>query len=179
MPDEPKSTALPGSEPGKEGTQPPAPSTDKTAQVAGSQPGEKKEESLPWDKDPRWKSARKAEQQLQSMVKANDLESIDDLVELVETGVRIRGKQVDVDELDSLIEKAKTLDKYEAYWKDQEEHRKRGEEDPQDTIKRLDDERKAKNREEKDRIEREKQAEKAKMYAEAYDSEVKKLVGQC
>ena len=42
------------------------------------------EKPAPFDKDPRWKSARTAEKKLNDLLKANGIEDPDDLVDLIE-----------------------------------------------------------------------------------------------
>ena len=173
MVEEPQKTAEVGSEPTKD--------TAKGGAVPSEEgktgtPSTGEEKPPPFDKDPRWKSARQAEAQLQSLLKANDLDTVDELVEIVDAGNALRGRQISSEDLDGLVERAETLKKYEAYWKDQEERKKREEEDPHDTLKRLDEEKKELLRREREREDKQKQVEKSRQYAEAYDSEVTKLV---
>lgn len=135
-------------------------------------------ESLPWDKDPRWKSARTAEKKLNELLKANGLEDSDDLVELVNSGKRVKGKLTDIDQLDRILEKASTLDKYEAYWKEQEEHVKRGEETPDQTITRLTREIKKREAMEARKRQESEHVENTKKAITNYEREVQSLVSE-
>lgn len=91
---------------------------------------------LPFDKNPKWKSARLAEKNLQRLMRDNEVDDIDDLVELVSSGKKVMGK-VDPDALDTIIDKAATLSRYEEYWAQQAEDARRAEEDPDATVARV------------------------------------------
>lgn len=160
------STATPGAEPGKAipGATPPATPTGE---------GEK---PAPYDQDPKWKAARAAEKQLQDLLKANDCDTVEELLELVDLGQAVLTRGLKPDQLDQMVEKAKTLDKYEAYWKDEEEKRRRSEETPDQTLQRLEGEKKTLEQRQREDTDRKKMAEHARMAAEAYDSEVKKII---
>ena len=139
-------------------------------------------ENVPWNKDPRFqefmkekKSLTAANEKLQSILKANDLEDADDLIELVQSGKAVKGR-VDVTQLDGLIEKAQKLDKYEAYWKDQEERKRREVEDPDQTIARLEKALKFKDQTDRQKEDQRQQAEKAKQAINSYEREVSNLV---
>lgn len=97
---------------------------------------------LPYDKDPKWKAARAAEKTLQSMMKANDVETPEELAELLTSGKAIAGK-LDPKDLDTIIEKANTLTKFEKVWAAQEEARKREGESAEETAERLTKEKEA------------------------------------
>ena len=126
--DKDQRTADPGSDPGTE-----------HGKVTGAEPVKKEgasdtltpegEKSLPFDKDPKWKAARTAEKALQDIMAANEIENLEDLVQLVIAGKELKGKQLNPDQLDSLLKKAQTLEKYEAYWQQQEEIKRRTEEE--------------------------------------------------
>lgn len=133
----------------------------------------------PWSKDPRFREdneAYKLGKSIKALMDANDLDDPDDLVELIESGKKVFGKKVDLDKIDEITKKAQTLDQYETYWKQQEELKRRNEETPEDTIKRLtkaleDSEVKHANREKTER-----EAKEAKDAVTFYESEVKNLL---
>ena len=75
----------------------------------------------PWHKDPRFKNDLGLLKAVKSLIEKNDLESVDELIELAESGKKVKGKDIDLDRLDEIAAKAKKLEKYEAYWKEQEE----------------------------------------------------------
>lgn len=161
-------TAQAASDAANKGQDPEPPTgKDENAQKADSQTVE--DEKLPFDQHPKWKSARLAEKKVQEILKANDLTDIDDLVDLVESGKKVKGKISDVDQIDSLMKKAETLDRYEQYWREQDEKQKRSGEQPDETIARLE-----KQLKEKEAKEREIQtAEQTKTAITNYYREVK------
>jgi len=136
--DKTKGTAQSGSDPekdtAKEGAGP-SKEEGKTQQPSA-------DEKLPFDQHPKWKAARQAEKKLQDLQEAFGAESPEDLRDLIEAGHKIKGKTVDLDTLDEIIEKAAKLDEYEEYWKEQAEHKRRDEETPEQTIQRLEKENK-------------------------------------
>ena len=139
--------------------------------VSGSEPV-----NVPWDKDPRWQEWRGAEQKLQTIMKNNDVESIEALEELIKDGVDIKGRVKDVGDIEKLMAKAATLDKYEAHWAEQEEARKYEDETDSEKALRLERELKAErgkvSAKEKEFIER----EEAKKAVTAYEREVNSLI---
>jgi len=172
MPDpETKGTAVSGSEPEDKGASsgiPPA-GTDVELDENGK--------PLPFDQHPKWKSARMAEKKLQQILEANDLSDIDDLVELVNSGKIVKGKLGDLELLDEIIEKALTLEKYEAYWNEQENLKRKQGENPEDTIKRLEQELKEKDRKVKQIEESDEEIKQAKEAIKFYETEVSDLLG--
>lgn len=131
---------------------------------------------LPFDQHPKWKSARLAEKKLTEILNANDLTDIEELVELVESGRKVKGRLADVDALDDIIQKALTLERYETYWNEQDELKKREDEDPNDTIKRLEQRLKDKDKT-IEQTEKEKQdINEAKHAIKFYESEVGDIV---
>ncbi|MFA5377331.1 MAG: hypothetical protein WC455_16390 [Dehalococcoidia bacterium] len=133
---------------------------------------------LPWDQQPKWKAARQAEKKLSELLKANDLVDADDLLDLVKHGKAIKGKLADLNSIDDILAKATRLEKYEAYWKEQEEKKRREVEDPDQTIARLESELKRKNKDDRDKEEKRKEAERAKQAISGYESEVSALVSE-
>ena len=131
---------------------------------------------LPWDQQPKWKEARASAKKLSDLLKANDLEDPDDLVDLVQKGKVVKGKLSDLNQLDSLMEKAERLDKYEAYWRDQEERQRREVEDPSQTIARLEHALRQKNIAEQTKEKQQADVEHAKQAISSYEREVSSLV---
>ena len=92
---------------------------------------------LPFNEHPKWKAARQAEKKLGQLLADNELDSIEDLVDLVQSGKAVIGKGVDESQLDDLIAKATKMDQVEEYWAQQREAQKRSEEGPEETAARL------------------------------------------
>lgn len=140
-------------------------------------------ENVPWNKDPRFqefikekKTLSAANEKLQKLLKANELEDSDDLEDLVAKGKVVKGKLADLNQLDEIIAKANKLNQYEAYWAEQEEKKRRQTEDPDSTISRLENALKTKSAKEQQREHERYQAEQAKAAISGYDSEVKNLI---
>lgn len=100
---------------------------------------------LPFDKHPKWKAARQAEALLGKLMADNDVSDPEELMQLLESGKKVVGK-VDVDSLEEIMEKAATLDRYNAYWEQQKELRQREGETADETIARLEKENEAQRR---------------------------------
>jgi len=98
------------------------------------------DDKVPWDKDPRWQEWRGAEQKLQTILKNNEVESIEDLEELLKDGTELKGRIKDVGDIEDLIKKAATLDKYETYWQEQEKAKQYEDETESERIARLESE---------------------------------------
>lgn len=92
---------------------------------------------LPFNEHPKWKSARQAEKELAVILEDNELDSLEDLKELVLSGKTVVGRGLDEAQLDRLIERANKMDEVEAYWESQREQQRRAEEDPEETASRL------------------------------------------
>ncbi len=176
MPEE--TTVKTGAEPEK---------TEVKTEVKGAEPKDVKTDSspenVPWNKDPRFqefikekKTLTAANEKLQKLLKANDLEDPDDLEDLVSRGKVVKGKLADLNQLDEIIEKANRLSKYEMYWAEQEEKNRRQKEEPESTIARLEHQLKSKSVKEQQREYERQQAETAKAAISGYDNEVKNLI---
>ncbi len=131
---------------------------------------------LPFNQHPKWKSARLAEKKLNEILEANDLSDLDDLVELVNSGKAVKGKVGDVSVLDEIIEKALTLEKYEAYWEEQEALKRKQSENPEDTIKRLEQELKERDKKDRQIEEGTKEVREAKEAIKFYETEISDLL---
>jgi hypothetical protein len=173
-------TAIPGAEPGA-GQKPASPADNKEGAKPDSPPVTDVDlgddgKPLPFNEHPKWKSARQAEKRLQDILKANDLDGVEDLLELVDSGKAVKGKLADTSMIDELIAKAGKLDQYEAYWREQEEQRRRQGENPEDTIKRLEAENKAKDKAMKDRDSEKKDREEAQKAIDGFDRDIKAII---
>jgi hypothetical protein len=147
MPDEDRTqgTAQPGSEPGAEGTPEP---------LEGQQPatppgtGEGDDEPIlgedgkpvPYNSDPRFRNALKAQRTIKGWMEENEVESIEDLKELIQSGRAVVGKGLDEQALDNVLQRARKMDEVEAYWEQQRELQRRAEEDPEQTLARVEKE---------------------------------------
>lgn len=150
--------------------------TDSSPADKGVNEGDSPEPEVPWHKDPRFKNDLKLLKVAKNLVEINNLEDIDDLKDLVESGRKVYGKKIDLDNLDKIVEKAETLDRYQKHWAQQEELNKRNAETPEETIVRL--QRKVEEvsgeKEKRDLVENE--AREAKKAVTFYDSEVQELI---
>ena len=176
---EEEKTVVAGAEPADKGATAGLPPDEKKDAKADSSPDvvvDKDGKPLPWDKQPKWVAARAAEKKLNDLLKANDLDDPDDLLDLVQRGKTVKGKLADLNQLDTLIEKSNKLDKYEAYWRDQEEKKRRETEDPDQTIARLEHALRNKSVAEQNREAQRQQSENAKQAIQSYEREVSGLV---
>jgi hypothetical protein len=145
-------TAAPGSDPGTGGKGPDTPTGDDEGKKALGTPSPDEVEldengkPLPFDKHPKWIAARQAEKKLQALMGDNDVETIEDLVELVQSGRKVIGK-VNLDSLDTILEESATLRKYQEYWERQKEAERTEGEEPEDRATRLAEENAALKRE--------------------------------
>jgi hypothetical protein len=96
-------------------------------------------ENLPWHKDARFqdflkekKGLEAANEKLQKILKENGLDDPDELEDLVKSGTAIKGRALDVNNLDAIIERAQRLEKYEAYWADQKKKQDKENLDPEE-----------------------------------------------
>ena len=168
---------------------------ENNSELTGSQPGNTEEKTdvsaesstandaksesstdQPWHKDPRFKQELGLLKVAKSLMEKNGLESVDDLVELAESGKKIKGKESDIDMLDEIKAKAAKLDKYEAYWKDQEEKKLRETEYPDQTIARLEKQLKEKEAADRHKEQTNQQREAAQHALKSYEREVQSLV---
>lgn len=181
MADEAKNTEAAGAVPADKGQVSDSP-TEKEGSEAKSESSpdevvkDKEGKPLPYDQQPKWKKARAAEKKLDSLLKANDLEDPDDLLDLVQRGKMVKGKLADLNQLDEIIAKANKLNQYETYWASEAEKRRRETEDPETRAERAERERDdLKSEKQRQAFDRQ-QAENAKAAIDGYDSEVKSLI---
>jgi hypothetical protein len=130
----------------------------------------KKEEVV----DPaKYQAALNASTKLENLLKANDVEDVDDLVALLESGKKVHGKAVDLDKLDEIIKKATTLDQYEKYWEDE---RKKGETLEQ-RLARLEKENKALHSKTETEEKAKREGEESRKSIDFYENEIKTSIG--
>lgn len=130
----------------------------------------KKEEAI----DPKaYKQASEAATKLDNLLKANDLEDVDELVALLESGKKVHGKAVDLDKLDEIIKKATTLDQYEKYWEDE---RKKGETLEQ-RLARLEKENKALHSKTETEEKAKREGDESRKAIDFYENEIKTSIG--
>jgi hypothetical protein len=141
------------------------------------------DEKVPWNKDPRWQKWQTDKKTLQpladkvnNLLKANGLDDLDDLTELVESGKKVKGKVADLNAIDEIVAKAQKLDKYEAYWRDQEELKRKDTESSDETIARLERELRNRDLSARQRTEAQREAQRAKDAVDGYEREVKNLI---
>ena len=56
--------------------------------------------------DPKYKAASEAASKLENLLKANDVEDVDDLVALLESGKKVHGKVADLSKIDEILAEA-------------------------------------------------------------------------
>ena len=160
-----------GAGPGdKTATADPSTAADKDGKTASSTEGE------PWHKDPRFKQDLGLLKAAKSLMEKNKLDSVEDLVDLIESGNKIKGKQIDLERIDEIAAKAEKLDKYEAYWADQAEKKRREVESESETIARLEAELRNRDAYHRSREAQRQETERAKQAVDSYESEVKAIV---
>jgi hypothetical protein len=151
---------------------------DKDVKEKDTKPSDGAEEDLPWGKDPRFKEVLKDKGLLRSVknvMEANDL-TFDDLADLVAKGKAVKGKNIDIDKIDEVLEDSALLKKYRAYWAQQEEVKRRQEEDPDQTIQRYEQKIKELEGKERAKADKEKAAKEAQESVRFYERTVSELL---
>jgi uncharacterized protein YbjQ (UPF0145 family) len=128
---------------------------------------------VPWHKDPRFKNDLGLLKAAKSLMEANDLEDVEDLKALLESGKKVHGKKIDLDKLDEIAGKAATLDQYQKYWDQQKEYKRELEETPEQTIARLKQERDAAAHKVTAKEQAERESLAARQAVDFYEGEVK------
>lgn len=136
-----------------------------------------KEKPLPYDQDPKWKSARAAEARMQKILEDHGLDSMDDIEKMVARGESVRDLLGDKD-LTKLIQDANRLKEIEAYWADQEKKRQEEGEEPEETIKRLKKENEDLQSSIKTREQTEEEVQRAQQALDRYTSTVDNIVSE-
>lgn len=121
----------------------PSASPPDTGQPAGSPPAPGAEDgvpptpaAVPYDQDPKWIAARAAEKNLNSLLSDNGYETIEDLVESLQSGRNLEGMLGSRD-LTQVIADAETLAKYNTHWADQDAATAAETQNPDDKITAL------------------------------------------
>lgn len=99
---------------------------------------EKEKKAAPYDQDPKWKSARAAEKSLTEILKAHDLDGVEDLAEMIKSGQSLQdilGTR-DADQLTQDLQYAETHRKNLAFWKAKELEKADQELDPDDRAEK-------------------------------------------
>lgn len=96
----------------------------------------------PFNNDPRFRNALKAQRTIKGWMEENEVESIDDLKELLQSGRAVVGKGLDEQALDTVLQRARKMDEVEAYWEQQREANRRSEETAEETLARVEKEKK-------------------------------------
>jgi len=120
------------------------------------------EENLPFDKHPKWKAARNVEKKVESVLEEYGYDSIDEMIEDLSKSQQLQ-EMVGGKDVRKLLAAQEELEKIHAYWAEQELERKKEEELPDETIKRLERENlelKKIRQEEERLLEEQKRAEK-------------------
>ena len=124
------------------------------------------------------KELEKASETLNKILKDNELDDVDGLIELISSGKAIKGKVKNIDSLDSIIERSKRLEQYEAYWEDQKERQKREDELPEETIRRLESKLSERDREKKEKEEKDRIAEESRKAIAFFEKTAKKMINE-
>jgi hypothetical protein len=189
---QPKEKAMENENTERTGAEPDNTAEGKTEGKVGAEPVVKDVKSdsstdvnVPWNKDPRFQEFIKekntltaASKKLEKLLKENELDDPEDLAELVQKGKAVKGKLSDLNQLDTLMEKANRLDQYEEYWKSQAEKKRRETEDPEQTIARLEEALNSKNVLERQKAQKMLEADRAKQAIDGYDREVENLISE-
>lgn len=137
-------TAQPGSEPGADTANLEEGQTPVTPPGTGEGDDEpilgEDGKPVPYNNDPRFRNALKAQRVLKGWMEENEVESIEDLKELITSGRSVVGKGLDEQALDTVLQRAKKMDEVEAYWEQQRELQRRSEEEPEQTLARVEKE---------------------------------------
>ncbi len=163
-----KIPADPGSDPGK-------PADDPGAQTA-LDAAKEKDKPPPFDQDPRWKSAREAEKNLQSLQAALGVDSVEELLEVADLGKALRAQDIDEDKIQKALAAQKEYTRVQAYWAETEEKQRFDQETIEDREKRLMAENAELKRKNKDEEERRNRVAERERVARDFDSEVKRIV---
>lgn len=166
--DKTKIPADPGSDPGKVADDPGA--------KAALDAAKEKDKPPPFDQDPRWKSAREAEKNLQSLMTAIGAESVEELLDIADLGKELRTQGIDESKIEKALAAQKEYERVQAYWAEQEDKQRLESELPADRENRLAAENAALKREKKEEEERRKRGREREKIASDFDTEVKRLV---
>jgi len=127
------------------------------------------------ESDEKFKAAVEAQESLTSLLEDHGFDSLEDLQEELKSSASLKGKIGSAD-LEEIMKKANTLEKYEEYWASQKEKEKRSEEEPDDTITRLEREIRELKTNKTNEDKSTKQMQESIKAIESFDSEVATLV---
>lgn len=98
-------------------------------------------DTVPFDKDPKWVAARAAQKSLDGLLADKGFDSIEDLTTTLERGSGLEDILSGRD-LNKIIEGFDTLEEYKVYWAEQKRQKLQDTETSEDTITRLEREKK-------------------------------------
>lgn len=141
----------------------------------GKEKGEK--DKLPYDQDPKWKKARAAEKFLDNLVDKHGFKDYDDLLKHVERGSSLE-ELIGSADAKTLVDKARTLDRYMDQLAEKERQEKLKDETPDETIARLEDELKSEKRQNEKTIKSQEEQQVNQKAIDTYNKEVKSIVSE-
>lgn len=134
-----------------------------------------KEKPPPYDQDPKWKAARAAEKKVNDLLESHGYDSMDELVEALNRGQTL-SQLVGNYDANELVNEYQEFQRVKQYWAEQEAARQKANEQPEETIARLEREKKeiieGRKREEADR----QAIEESKRVVQEFDDGVRKFV---
>lgn len=92
---------------------------------------------LPFNNDPRFRNALKAQRVVKGWMEENEVETVEDLQELVRSGKAVVGRGLDEQGLDEILRKATRMDQVEEFWQSQREAQQRENESSDEREDRL------------------------------------------
>lgn len=160
------------------GQEPGSPSGDDPNQGASGEgtPTSTKVKPPPYDQDPKWKAARAAERTLQSIMEEHGFANEAELREALDGGLSLK-QLIGQRDAKALVDAAEKLQRYEAYWAEQEALKKEQQETPEQTIARLKQEKKALQDSQQRRVDDEKAAKESQDAVSFYNSEAERVAG--
>ena len=152
----------------KDGTQTDVTDKDKDTSVSDA-------DKLKTEGDEKFKVAVEAQGNLNGLLEDYGFDSLEDLQEGLKSSVDLKSKIGEKD-LDQILKDSNTLERYEEYWSSQKEKEKRSDEEPDDTIGRLEKEIKDLKISKADEDKSNRQMEDSVKAIESFDSEVTALM---
>lgn len=133
--------------------------------------------TTPFDQHPKWKKAREAEKNLQNLLETKGFDSVDELVDQLEQGSKL-SQELSGRDLDDILSKAETLEKYEAHWAEQERLKARENKSESEIIEDLESELSKVKNERQSEADRIKQEQEVKKSVEFFETEISTLVAK-
>jgi hypothetical protein len=128
-------TNVEGKEPGPSpagGQKPESPADSK----GNGTDGKETNKPTPYDKDPKWKKARSAEKQLNTLLGKVGANSVEDLADMIDRSASVLDKLEGVD-FDEMLESARELERTKAYMAEEKLKKQEADETFEETIARL------------------------------------------